>query len=156
MPYEPVTPTGIRPTRLHPAAAQVTRPATGIVELGDEHDPIVHVQDPYDPNRSIAVRRSALQPVVPTPARDLTPQPLIDPLAARLLGGGVGAGVAGWGAGEFLAGASQLVSAAAGVGSAAVAIALLLLAWKMTPSGGGKTVHITNHNRWGGRSSTRV
>jgi hypothetical protein len=138
-----------------PAGAQ--QPIAGFVELSEEHDPIVHVQDPYDPNKSVAVRRSALQPTVPTPARDLTPPPLIDPLAARMFGGGVGGGVLGWGAGQFLAGASQLVSAMTGVGSAAAAIALLLLAWKMTPSSrAGKTVHITNNNRWGGRSSTRA
>ncbi|GAA2439504.1 hypothetical protein [Streptomyces glaucus] len=156
MPYEPVIPTGIQPKGTRPPAVGVQAPAAGPVELYDEHDPIVLVQDPYDPNRSVAVRRSALQPTLPTPPRDLSPQPLIDPLAARMLGGGVGAGVAGWGAGEFLAGASQLVSAMTGVGSAAVAIALLLLAWKMSPSGSGKTVHITNHNRLWGRSSTRV
>ncbi|MGY4936222.1 hypothetical protein ACWD7T_35130, partial [Streptomyces sp. 900116325] len=69
----------------------------------------------------------------------------------------VGAGAAGWGAGEFLAGASKLVSAMTGVGSAAAAIALLLLAWKLSPSSrAGKTVNITNNNRWGGRSNTRV
>ncbi|MFJ4084928.1 hypothetical protein ACIP2Z_39045 [Streptomyces iakyrus] len=138
-----------------PAGAQ--QPVVGFVELGDVHDPIVHVQDPYDRNKSVMVRRSALQPTAPTPPRDLTPQPLIDPLAARMFGGGVGGGVLGWGAGQFLAGASQLVSAMSGVGSAAAAIALLLLAWKMTPSSrAGKTVNITNNNRWGGRSSTRA
>ncbi|MCG8971795.1 hypothetical protein [Streptomyces sp. CL12-4] len=155
MPHEPVMPTGIYPTRPRPAAA-VPPPTVGVVELGDERDPVVYLQDAHDPNKSVAVRRSALQPTAPTPARDLAPQPLIDPLAARMLGGGVGGGVLGWGAGEFLAGASKLVSAATGVGSAAAAIALLLLAWKMSPSGGGKTVNITNNNRWGGRSSTRA
>jgi hypothetical protein len=137
--------------------AYTPQPVVGAVELGDETDPIVHVQDPYDRNKSVAVRRSALQPTAPTPARDLTPQPLIDPLAQRLFGGGVGAGVAGWGVGEFLAGASKLISAMAGVGSAAAAIALLLLAWKMSPSHrAGKTVNITNNNRWGGRSNTHA
>ncbi|SEE85334.1 DNA segregation ATPase FtsK/SpoIIIE, S-DNA-T family [Streptomyces sp. 2131.1] len=66
-------------------------------------------------------------------------------------------GTGAYGKGWFLAGASQLVSAMTGVGSAAAAIALLLLAWKMSPSSrAGKTVNITNNNRWGGRSSTRV
>ncbi|MER7952062.1 hypothetical protein ABTY59_32190 [Streptomyces sp. NPDC096079] len=135
----------------------VHQPVVGLVELGDEHDPIVHIQDPYDPSRSVAVRRSALQPIAPTPARDLTPQPLLDPLAQRMLAGGVGAGVTGWGAGELLTGAGRLVSAAAGAGSAVVAIALLLLAWKMSPSSRpGKTVNVTNINSWGGRSSTRM
>jgi hypothetical protein len=53
-------------------------------------------------------------------------QQLIDPIAQRLLGGGVGCGVAGWGVGQFLAGVGQLVSALSGVGSAATAIVLLL------------------------------
>ncbi|MGW4087070.1 hypothetical protein ACWEGS_28960 [Streptomyces sp. NPDC004822] len=141
----------------HVILAGAQQPIAGFVELGDEHDPIVHVQDPYDPNKSVMVRRSALQPTVPTPARDLTPQPLLDPLAQRLLAGGVGGGVLGWGAGEFLAGASRLVTAVSSVGSAAAAVALLLLAWKMSPSSrAGRIVNITNHNRWGGRSSTRV
>jgi hypothetical protein len=141
----------------HVTPAGAARPVVGFVELNDEHDPIVHVQDPYNPNRSVAVRRSALQPTEATPARDLTPQPVVDPLAQRLLAGGLGAGVTGWGAGEFLAGASQLVSAMTGAGSAALAIALLLLAWKMAPSHrAGKTVNITNNNRWGGRSTTRM
>lgn len=153
--HEPVIPTGIRPTHPRPAAAHYPVPAGDNVELHDEYDPIVLVQDPYDPNRSVAVRRSALQPTAATPPRDLTPQPLIDPIAARLLGGGVGGGVLGWGAGEFVAGLGKLVSAAASAGGAALGIALLLLAWKMTPSGGGKTVNITNNNRWGGRSITR-
>ncbi|MFF4902219.1 hypothetical protein [Streptomyces sp. NPDC001068] len=137
--------------------AYTPQPVVGFVELGDENDPIVHVQDPYDPNRSVAVRRSALQPTAPTPARDLSPQPLIDPLAQRLFGGGVGGGVAGWGAGQFLAGASQLISAFSAAGGAVAAIALLLLAWKMAPSNrAGKTVNITNNNRWGGRSNTHA
>ncbi|MFF8696203.1 hypothetical protein ACF08W_28730 [Streptomyces sp. NPDC015144] len=140
-----------------PAPAGAQQPRMSFVELGDEHDPIVHVPDPYDPNRSVAVRRSSLQPTALSQARDLSPQPLIDPLTARMLGGGVGGGVLGWGVGQFLAGAGQLVSAMTGVGSAAAAIALLLLAWKMAPSSrAGKTVNITNNNRWGGRSSTRM
>lgn len=156
MPYEPVIPTGIQPKGSRPPAPGVYRPAARTVELHDEYDPIVHVPDPYDPNRSVEVRRSALQPTMPTPPRDLRPQPLIDPLASRLFGAGVGGGVLGWGAGELLAGASQLISAMTGVGSAVAAIALLLLAWKMAPAGSRKTVHITNNNRWGGRSSTRA
>ncbi|MER5916439.1 hypothetical protein ABT124_40135 [Streptomyces sp. NPDC001982] len=94
---------------------------------------------------------------MPTPPRDLTPQPLIDPLAQRIAATGVGAGAAGWGGGQLLMGASQLISALAGVGSAAFAIALLLLAAKVSGAGQSrKTVNITNNNRWGGRSSTRV
>ncbi|MEU1592819.1 hypothetical protein ABZ468_08135 [Streptomyces sp. NPDC005708] len=135
-------------------------PVAGYVELYDDNDPIVHVPDPYDRNKFVEVRRSSLQPTMPTPPRDLTPLPLIDPLAQRLVGGGVlgvGAGAAGWGAGQLLMGASQLISAVAGVGSAAFAIALLILAAKMTGGGQSRTtVNITNNNRWWGRSTTRL
>lgn len=132
--------------------AAVSRPLSGPVELYDEADPIVWVADPDDPNKSIRVRRSALTPTVPLPARELAPQPLIDPWAQRALGTGVGAGVAGWGAGHLLAGAGQLLSAAAGAGSFVAAVALLLLVAKLTPSGRGKTVNVTNHFKYGGRS----
>ncbi|MFJ4988771.1 hypothetical protein ACIP9H_33845 [Streptomyces sp. NPDC088732] len=141
----------VTPTRVFPAAGHVPY-------VDDVNDPIVHVPDPYNPNLFISVRRSSLMPTAPTPPRE--PQPLIDPLAARMLGGGVGAGAAGWGAGQLLIGASQLVSAVAGAGSAVFAIALLLLVAKLAPSIGsgkqGKTVNITNHNRLWGRSSTRA
>ncbi|MBG7704828.1 hypothetical protein HCJ76_43905 [Streptomyces sp. MC1] len=151
MSREPV----IRPAdQVLPVAA--ARPVAGPVELHNETDPIVWVPDPYDPNKSIPVRRSALTPAVQLPARELAPQPLIDPWAQRALGTGVGAGVAGWGGGHLLAGAGQLLSAAAGAGSFVAAVALLLLVAKVAPSGRGKTVHITNHNRFGGRSHTHV
>ncbi|MEU9925115.1 hypothetical protein AB0H51_28170 [Streptomyces griseoluteus] len=132
--------------------AAVSRPVEGPVELHDENDPIVWVPDPYAPNRSVPVRRSALTPAVQLPARELAPQPLIDPWAQRALGVGVGAGVAGWGGGHLLAGAGQLLSAAAGAGSFVAAVALLLLVAKVAPSGRGKTVNVTNHFKYGGRS----
>jgi len=98
------------------------------VELHGEVDPIVHVPDPYNPNASIAVRRSALQPVAPTPPRDLTPQPLIDPLAQRMAGAGIGAGAAGagvgWGIGQAAAGIAAISTSTAAV----VMLALWLLA----------------------------
>ncbi|MGA6223489.1 hypothetical protein ACPESV_24525 [Streptomyces umbrinus] len=128
------------------------RPAyPAAVELRDEADPIVHVPDPYDPNRSIEVRRSALQPAVRPEPRDLTPQPLFDPLAQRLAAGGVlGAGV-GWGA-------AQLLTAVAGAGAGLLAFALLLLAARL---GGARSVtnvrqEVHNHNSWWGSSSTEL
>ncbi|MFD3479888.1 hypothetical protein [Streptomyces sp. NPDC058695] len=87
------------------------------MELGDEHDPIVHVDDPYDPNKFIAVRRSSLQPTERSETRDLTPQPLLDVKAQRMIGGGVGVGVAAWGDGQLFAGASQLIAVATGSAS---------------------------------------
>jgi hypothetical protein len=138
----------------------VQKPRTGAVELHDEYDPRVWVQDPDDPNKSIQVRRSQLQPAEVTPPRDMTPQPLIDPIAQRMVAAGAGVGLACWGGGHLLAGLSQLVAACTGMGSAAGAIALLLLAAKLTPTPrskkGGDTINVTNHNRFGGRSTTRV
>jgi hypothetical protein len=99
------------------------------VELYGEADPIVHVPDPYDPNRSVAVRRSALQPVVASVPRDLTPQPLLDPLAQRLVAGGVGVGAAGAGVGFGL---GQLAAGIALMGTSGLAVLVgLLLAARM-------------------------
>lgn len=130
------------------------RPA--VVELYDEADPVVHVPDPYDPNRSVAVRRSSLQPVAPTPPRDLTPQPLFDPLAQRLLAGGVGVGAAGAGVGFGL---GQLAAGIALMGTSGLAIlvGLLLAARILGPR------QVTNvrqevhqHASWWGRNTTNL
>jgi hypothetical protein len=119
------------------------------VELYDETDPIVHVPDPYNPTGFVAVRRSQLQPATPTPPRDLAPQPVIDPLAQRMAGGGIlGAGV-GWGAAQFL-------SAVAGAGTGLLAFALLLLAARLV---GGRSVvnihqEVHQHARFGKNQAT--
>ena len=135
------------------ARPAVVQPAE--VELYGEADPIVHVPDPYDPNRSIEVRRSSLQPAVRTPARDLTPQPLIDPLAQRLLAGGLGVGAAGAGLGF---GFGQLAAGIALMGTSGLALLVgLLLAASMR---GGSVTHVRqevhNHARWFGKTSTRL
>lgn len=127
----------------------------GDIELRDETDPIVHVPDPYDPNRSVAVRRSQLQPMQPTPARDLAPQPLIDPLAQRMAGAGIGAGTAGagigWGIGQAAAGIATMG------GTAAVVVMLAL--WLLTRAGRPQ-VHVRqevhNHAAWFGRNTTNL
>ena len=154
MPRKPVN------AEVVPVTAEfVHRPHQSQVELRDEYDPKVWVQNPDDPNKSIQVRRSQLQPAEVTPPRDMRPQPLIDPIAQRLVAGGAGVGLAAWGGGHLLAGLSQLVAACTGLGSAAGAIALLLLVWKLTPTAHGKRggdVHIKNTNWFGGRSTTRV
>jgi hypothetical protein len=131
------------------------RPLHGPVELYREADPIVHVPDPYNPNASIAVRRSALVPATPTPPRDLTPQPLLDPLAQRLIAGGVGVGAAGAGVGF---GVGQLFAGVAMMGTSGLAILLgLLLA-----AGGLRrstvTVHQTVHQHagWFGKNDTTM
>jgi len=137
-----------------PAGQRVLQPRE--VELYDEHDPIVHVADPYDPNRSVAVRRSQLQPMQPVQPRDLTPQPVLDPVALRLLGGGVGGGVLLWGGGQFLVGAGQFVSALSGVG---VLLFFLALAGArvLLPGGrGGTHIEVHNHARGFGRNTTNL
>lgn len=135
------------------ARPAVVQPAD--VELYDEADPIVHVADPYDPNRSIEVRRSALQPAVRTPVRDLTPQPLFDPLAQRLLAGGLGVGAAGAGLGF---GFGQLAAGFALMGTSGLALLVgLLLAAGMR---GGQVTHVRqevhNHAKWFGKTSTHL
>jgi hypothetical protein len=139
-------PDGQRPT--YPAA----------VELYGESDPIVYVPNAY--GEMVPMRKSQapalMQPMQP---RDLTPQPLIDPVAARMFGGGLGAGAAGagvgWGFGQAAAGI-----AAFGGSSAVLVIALLLLASKVGRGGsyreGDTYIDVTNVNRWWGKSSTRL
>ncbi|WP_055696504.1 hypothetical protein [Streptomyces silaceus] len=125
------------------------------IELYDEHDPIVHVPDPYDPRRSVAVRRSQIQAAAPSPPRDLRPLPLFDPMAQRLLGAGVGGGVLAAGVGW---GTAQVVSAAAGGVTGLVLLVALVLLARMT---GPRTTmrisqHVVNHNRGFGRSTTNL
>lgn len=163
-------PTPYRPTE-HPLAAQQS-PVEGQIVPADS-GPMVWAAQPG--GGWVVTPRSAipahLLPPEPTPPRDLSPQPIIDPRAQVLAAGGVGVGVAGWGLG-------QLLTAMAGMGAAAVgALALLILAVRMpgrrgADAGGqqqaqqtsprGDVYNITNHttvtntNRWGGRSTTNL
>ncbi|WP_406156945.1 hypothetical protein [Streptomyces canus] len=126
------------------------------IQLYDEADPIVHVPDPYNPNGSIAVRRSALHPATPTPPRDLTPQPLLDPTAQRYVGAGIGGGVLLWGGGQFLIGAGHLISSLSGVGAL---LFFLMLAGARTVLGGrqaGTRIEVHNHARGFGRNTTNL
>lgn len=126
------------------------------VELHDEADPIVHVPDPYDPTRFVAVRRSAIQPVTATPARDLTPQPVLDPLAQRLLAGGVGVGAAGAGLGFGL---GQLAAGIALMGTSGLAVLVgLLLAARVLGPRQVTNVRQTVHNQasWFGHTTTKL
>lgn len=131
------------------------RPLHGAVELYEETDPIVHVADPYNPNRSIAVRRSALVPATPTPPRDLTPQPLFDPIAQRMAGAGIGAGTAGagvgWGIGQAAAGIATI--------GGATAVVVMLALWLLA-RGGRPSVQVRQevhmHAKWFGRNTTNL
>ncbi|UIZ15785.1 hypothetical protein [Streptomyces sp. R527F] len=135
-----------------------TTPATGTVQLHTEQaGTVVYVPGPD--GSMVAVLREHLPtaPAVYQP-RDLTPQPLFDPRAQRIAAGGLLAGGAGWGTGQLLLGAGQLVSAAAGLGSLVMWAAIAVVASRIAPTilGGGRpaTVHNTTvHNRWFGRST---
>ncbi|MEU3719459.1 hypothetical protein [Streptomyces californicus] len=133
-------------------------PTTGTVQFHTEHaGAVVYVPGPD--GSMVAVLREHLPtaPAVYRP-RDLTPQPLFDPRAQRISAGGLLAGGAGWGAGQLLLGAGQLVSAAAGLGSlvmwAAIAVVASRIGSAVLGSGRPATVHNTTvHNRWFGRST---
>lgn len=121
-----------------------------------------HTPIPVENRRIVGYERYAgdlLVPVyealpVPAPPPPL-PAQRADPIAQRLIAGGVGAGAAGaglgWGAGQAITGIAEL-----GSGAGLAAIVLLLLAARF---GGGRTrihneTHIHNTNRWLGRSTT--
>lgn len=131
----------------------VVQPAE--VELYTERAPIAWVVDPCDPSRSVAIDARLIQRPEPAPPRDLSPQPLFDPLAQRLAGAGIGAGAAGagigWGVGQAAAG----IAAIGGTTAVVVMLALWLLARAGRPS-----VHVRqevhNHARWFGRNTTNL
>ncbi|WP_158697277.1 hypothetical protein [Streptomyces hokutonensis] len=130
-------------------------PRTGPVELYDERDPVVWVPGAY--GGMVPVRKSqAPAPVQAAPARDLSPQPVLDPTAQRLLAGGVGSGVALWGAGKFLVGASQFVSSLTGMGALLLFLAIAGTRALVT---GGRAVRVEQHThvhqKWFGRSDVR-
>ncbi|MEV5435849.1 hypothetical protein AB0K80_07405 [Streptomyces sp. NPDC052682] len=127
-----------------PAPLEPYAPAPASVELAAERGPVVWVPDAY--GRMVPMPKHLAPPPMPMPEpRDLTPLPLLDPIAQRFIGAGIGActlaaGV-GWGVGE-------VINAVAGFTSgAAMWLALALLAWRMparaiADGGRGSTVHI--------------
>jgi hypothetical protein len=131
----------------------VVQPAE--VELYTERAPIAWVADPCDPSRSVAIDARLIQRPEPAPPRDLSPQPLFDPLAQRLLAGGLGVGAAGAGLGF---GFGQLAAGLALMGTSGLALLVgLLLAAGMR---GRPSVHVRqevhNHARWFGRNTTNL
>jgi hypothetical protein len=128
-------------------------PIAGPVQLYGERPQIVWIQDAY--GGSVPVLRDHVPAMEQQPPRDLAPAPLLDPLAQRVLGAGIGAGAAGagigWGAGQAFAG----IAAFGGTSSLAIIFALLLATRFGRP-----TTKVTNHtnvtntNRWFGRSTT--
>ncbi|WP_031189831.1 MULTISPECIES: hypothetical protein [Streptomyces] len=129
----------------------VEAPLSGPVELYGEHDPVVYTVDAY--GQPVAMRRSQVAPVQPTPPRDLSPQPVLDPLAQRLLGGGIGGGALAAGVGW---GAAQIVDAATAAGAGLIGWAILIVLLLKTSRRGGDTYNInqTVHasTKWFGRT----
>lgn len=113
----------------------------GAVELHGDRDPVVYVPDAY--GQMVPMRRSQIPAYAPPAApRDLSPQPLIDPQAQRLLAGGIGVGAAGaglgYGAGQMLAGVAMM-----GTSGLAILLGLVLAAGSMR----GRTVINQHHEQ---------
>ncbi|MFF6781419.1 hypothetical protein [Streptomyces sp. NPDC012510] len=134
----------------HPSVVQHAE-----VELYEDRDPVVWIPGAY--GEMVPVRKSQAPAPVQAPAvRDLSPQPLLDPLAQRLLAGGVGVGAAGAGLGF---GFGQLAAGLALMGTSGLALLVgLLLAAGMR--GGGSVTHVRqevhNHARWFGKTNTNL
>lgn len=128
------------------------RPAQ--VELYEDRDPVVWIPGAY--GEMVPVRKSQAPTTVQVPpVRDLSPQPLFDPLAQRLLAGGLGVGAAGAGLGF---GFGQLAAGLALMGTSGLALLVgLLLAAGMR---GGSVTHVRqevhNHARWFGKTNTNL
>ena len=128
------------------------RPAR--VELYEDRDPVVWIPGAY--GEMVPVRRSqAPAPVQAPPVRDLAPQSLFDPLAQRLLAGGLGMGAAGAGLGFGL---GQLAAGLALMGTSGLALLVALL---LTAGMRGRSVthvrqEVHNHARWFGKTHTKL
>lgn len=138
--YQRYAPSGQRPT--YPAA----------VELSAERA-VVYVPSAENPSVMVPVFKEYVQPMpVPQP-RDLSPQPVLDPLAQRMVGGGIGAGAAGAGVGWGIGQAAAGIATIGGTTAAVVALALWLLARAGRPS---VHVHKESHThveqKWFGRT----
>ena len=152
--YQPyATPAGqTTPNRYLPAP----QPASGRVELYDERQPVVYVPSAEHPGVMVPVLKQYVQPMQAMQPRDLSPQPLLDPMAQRMVGAGVGGGAFAAGVGY---GVGQILGSLVGLSSGAVFwMAVLYLATKLPAAGrsvrGGDTYVTNNHTRGFGRSTT--
>ncbi|WP_432090900.1 hypothetical protein [Streptomyces sp. NRRL F-5630] len=107
-----------------------------------ERQPVVWVPDAY--GRMVPMpKHLAPAPVQPMEPRDLTPIPLLDPIAQRFMGAGLGGGALAAGVGY---GVGEVVNAAAGISGGALMWAAVVLVALRAPRalGGGKgsTVNI--------------
>jgi hypothetical protein len=138
-------PTGQRP--IHPAH----------VELRAERPAVAWVPSAENPSVMVPVLKEYVQPMPMPQPRDLTPQPVLDPLAQRMLAGGVGVGAAGAGVGFGL---NQLAAGIALMGSSGLAILAALLLAAGTVRGRSVTsirneAHTHVHQKWFGRTDVR-
>ncbi|QEU71976.1 hypothetical protein CP967_08350 [Streptomyces nitrosporeus] len=140
-------------------------PVSGTVSLyGEQSGTVVYVPGPGGQMVPVLREHLPTAPAVYQP-RDLTPAPLIDPRAQRLAAGGLLAGGIGFGGGQLLVGAGQVVSALTGLGSVVMWIAVAVVASRIAPAALGTartgTVHhhtttVTHSARWFGRTTTHV
>lgn len=126
-----------------PVSLTLYAPTPAVMELAAERGPVVWVPDAY--GRMVPMpKHLAPAPVAASEPRDLTPLPLLDPIAQRFVGAGLGGGALAAGVGY---GVGEIVSAAAGIsGGALVWVAVIVLALRAPAraiSGGkGGTVNI--------------
>ncbi|MFI8850244.1 hypothetical protein ACIGW3_08640 [Streptomyces sp. NPDC053499] len=113
---------------------------SGTVELRAEREPVVWVPDAY--NRMVPMpKHAAPPPVHPTPPRDLSPLPLLDPIAQRFMGAGIGGGALSAGVGY---GVGQVFSSLAGAGSGAL-LWLLVIGLALRAAPRAAQTHVTQH-----------
>ncbi len=123
------------------------------IEPYGERQPVVYVPSADNPHLMVAVPKQYVQPMQPSPARDLTPQPLIDPKAQRMIAGGFGIGAAGAGVGY---GMGQMLAGFALMGTSGLfLIAGIILAGLMRGGRGDNHVHNTTnvHQKWFGKTN---
>ncbi|MFD6922148.1 hypothetical protein ACFV99_18290 [Streptomyces sp. NPDC059944] len=126
-----------------PVSLALYAPTPAAVELAAERGPVVWVPDAY--GRMVPMpKHLAPAPLPASEPRDLTPLPLLDPIAQRFMGAGLGGGALAAGVGY---GVGEVVSAAAGIsGGALVWAAVVVLALRAPAraisSGRGSTVNI--------------
>lgn len=149
--YQPyATPAG--QTTDHNLPAPYT--ASGPVELYGERQPVVYVPSAEHPGVMVPVLKQYVQPMQVMQPRDLTPQPLLDPIAQRMIGAGVGGGTFAAGVGY---GVGQILGSLAGLSSGAVFwLAVLYLATKLPAAGRatrGQTINNHVHQKWFGKTN---
>src|SRR5690606_22244624 len=93
-----VRPDTVTAAAYDPAPLEPYAPAPAAVELAAERGPVVWVPDAY--GRMVPMpKHLAPPPMVRPEPRDLTPLPLLDPVAQRFIGAGIGGGALAAGVG---------------------------------------------------------